>query len=189
MIQSDQRVTHTSMTKTSTVREFPPTTAFPANPTPLSREELQAHYLEMRRNYKGLYISRGMFISKSRNLQQHLIDLAEEREKLLVTLKEKAAEKQSLEGVIQDIEKIRYQEQQLITEFRQEYEAVKVDRGSLLDKFNRMMRAIYRLLNTDLTPNPTKSAKPPEAKKLDPDKEYEEEFSDQSAKGTNKWGD
>ncbi|AII49680.1 hypothetical protein KR52_11080 [Synechococcus sp. KORDI-52] len=40
---------------------FPPTGRFPAEPTSLEREELDAVYLELRKSYRGLMVSRGQY--------------------------------------------------------------------------------------------------------------------------------
>ena len=40
---------------------LPPTGQFPAEPSQLEREELDAVYLELRRSYRGLMVSRGQF--------------------------------------------------------------------------------------------------------------------------------
>ena len=40
---------------------LPPTGQFPAEPSQLEREELDAVYLELRKSYRGLMVSRGQF--------------------------------------------------------------------------------------------------------------------------------
>ncbi len=44
---------------------FPPTGDFPAKPDTLEREELDAAYLELRRCYRGLMVSRGVYRGKA----------------------------------------------------------------------------------------------------------------------------
>ena len=44
---------------------FPSTGHFPSRPDALAREELDAVYLELRRSYKGLMVSRGQYRSKA----------------------------------------------------------------------------------------------------------------------------
>ena len=44
---------------------FPPTGRFPAEPTSLEREELDAVYLELRKSYRGLMVSRGQYRGKA----------------------------------------------------------------------------------------------------------------------------
>jgi Arc/MetJ-type ribon-helix-helix transcriptional regulator len=44
---------------------FPSTGDFPSRPDALAREELDAVYLELRRSYKGLMVSRGQYRSKA----------------------------------------------------------------------------------------------------------------------------
>ena len=48
---------------------LPPTGKFPAEPSQLEREELDAIYLELRRSYRGLMVSRGQFRSRSERNQ------------------------------------------------------------------------------------------------------------------------
>ena len=44
---------------------FPPTGDFPAEPDTLERQELDAAYLELRRCYRGLMVSRGIYRGKA----------------------------------------------------------------------------------------------------------------------------
>ena len=44
---------------------FPSTGDFPAEPDTLEREELDAAYLELRKNYRGLMVSRGVYRGKA----------------------------------------------------------------------------------------------------------------------------
>ena len=44
---------------------FPPTGAFPAEPSALERDELDAAYLELRKSYRGLMVSRGVYRGKA----------------------------------------------------------------------------------------------------------------------------
>jgi hypothetical protein len=62
---------------------LPPTTDFPPDPEPLSREDLNSVYLELRNCYKSSMISRGQFRRRSikardetATLRQNLLDLA-----------------------------------------------------------------------------------------------------------------
>lgn len=62
---------------------LPPTSDFPPDPEPLSREDLNSVYLELRTCYKSSMISRGQFRSRSIKardetamLRQNLLDLA-----------------------------------------------------------------------------------------------------------------
>ena len=62
---------------------LPPTTDLPPDPEPLSREDLNSVYLELRNCYKSSMISRGQFRSRSikardetATLRQNLLDLA-----------------------------------------------------------------------------------------------------------------
>ena len=62
---------------------LPPTPRFPPNPEPLSREDLNNVYLELRNCYKSLMISRGQYRSRAikardetATLRQNLLDLA-----------------------------------------------------------------------------------------------------------------
>ncbi|CAK6698255.1 hypothetical protein [Synechococcus sp. CBW1107] len=62
---------------------LPPTSDFPPDPEPLSREDLNSVYLELRNSYKSLMISRGQYRSRSikardetATLRQNLLDLA-----------------------------------------------------------------------------------------------------------------
>jgi hypothetical protein len=54
----------------------PPTTAYPSDPTALERERLDALYLELRRNYKSLMISRGIHRSRSEKQGEQLRELS-----------------------------------------------------------------------------------------------------------------
>lgn len=62
---------------------LPPTSDFPSDPGPLSREKLNSTYLELRNCYKRSMISRGQYRSRSMKardetatLRQNLLDLA-----------------------------------------------------------------------------------------------------------------
>lgn len=62
---------------------LPPTTDFPPDPEPLSRDDLNTIYLELRNCYKSSMISRGQYRSRSikardetATLKQNLLDLA-----------------------------------------------------------------------------------------------------------------
>ncbi|CAK6692861.1 hypothetical protein VB734_09190 [Synechococcus sp. BA-124 BA4] len=62
---------------------LPPTSDFPPDPEPLSREDLNSVYLELRNCYKSSMISRGQYRSRSikardetATLRQNLLDLA-----------------------------------------------------------------------------------------------------------------
>ena len=62
---------------------LPPTSEFPPDPEPLSREDLNSVYLELRNCYKSSMISRGLYRSRSikardetATLRQNLLDLA-----------------------------------------------------------------------------------------------------------------
>jgi CRISPR/Cas system-associated endonuclease Cas1 len=140
------------------MREYPSTTEFPSRPGQLSRDQLEAAYLELRRNYKGLSVSRGQFAARTRNLQAELIKQNEEFQQLMQRLSELASEKQELQEVMGELEAVSRRQQALVSELRDEFEFVRDDRGNLLDKFNRMMRAIYRFLNPD---RPIVPVKPP----------------------------
>jgi hypothetical protein len=62
---------------------LPPTTDFPPDPEPLSRDDLNTIYRELRNCYKSSMISRGQYRSRSikardetATLKQNLLDLA-----------------------------------------------------------------------------------------------------------------
>ena len=44
---------------------FPPTGRVPSEPADLEREELDAVYLELRKSYRGLMVSRGQYRGKA----------------------------------------------------------------------------------------------------------------------------
>ena len=51
----------------STTKFFPSTSYFPLEISSLERQTLEACYLDLRKNYKGLKISRGLLLSHSRS--------------------------------------------------------------------------------------------------------------------------
>jgi chromosome segregation ATPase len=131
------------------MREYPSTSQFPSRPGHLSREQLEETYLELRQNYKGLAVSRGQFAAKTRRLQVELTQQNEEFQQLMQRLSALAIEKQELQDVMGELEAVGRRQQALVSELRDEFEFVRDDRGNLLEKFNRMMKAIYRFLNPD----------------------------------------
>ena len=142
------------------IKTYPSTTAFPGKPEKLSREELEHHYLTLRGHYKGLMISRGQFASKNRRIQAELVNASQNQQKLVQQLSEMAKENKELYGVAESLKQLTDRQNQLVQEFQTEYEAVKNDRSNLLDpksffeRFNRLMRAAYKLLNQGVMPKP-----------------------------------
>jgi len=152
------------------IKTYPPTTAFPNKPAELSREDLEEHYLTLRGYYKGLMISRGQFAAKNRRVQAELEKSYHDQNQLVQQLTEMAQENKDLFGVAQSLRELTDRQNQLVTEFKTEYEAIKNDRSNLLDptsfreKFNRLMRAAYKLLNQGVMPKPVD----PKPRKEDP---------------------
>jgi chromosome segregation ATPase len=142
------------------IKTYPPTTAFPNKPAELSREDLENHYLTLRGYYKGLMISRGQFAAKNRRVQAELQKYTQEQQKLLEQLSVLAKERKDLQEVARNLERLNHNQNQLIQEFQTEYEAIKSDKSNLLDinsfweKFNRLMRAAYKLVNQGVMPKP-----------------------------------
>jgi hypothetical protein len=56
---------------------YPSTSRFPIHPHQLERATLESHYLNLRRNYKGLMISRGSHRERSLRQRRQLHDLQE----------------------------------------------------------------------------------------------------------------
>jgi chromosome segregation ATPase len=143
------------------MKDYPPTTYFPNKPETLSREQLESSYLELRQNYKGLQLSRGQFAGKAKRLKVELESLNQAQEQLIAKLAHEAQQKQELTSVLNDLRKVSQRQKDLVVQVREEFEAVRDDRGNLVDKFNRIMRAVYQLLHQDLGDvlKPIKSAK------------------------------
>jgi seryl-tRNA synthetase len=152
------------------IKTYPTTTAFPSKPSDLSREELEQHYLTLRGHYKGLMISRGQFAAKNRRIQTELEKSYQDQNQLVQQLTEMAKENKDLYSVSESLKQLTDRQNQLVTEFQTEYEAIKNDRSNLLDptsfweKFNRLMRAAYKLLNQGVMPKPVE----PKPRKEDP---------------------
>ena len=138
------------------IKTYPPTTAFPNKPAELSREELEHHYLTLRGHYKGLMISRGQFAAKNRRIQAELEKYTQEQHKLLAQLSVLAKERKDLQEITSHLERLNNNQSQLIQEFQTEYEAIKESGNfvSLIEKFNRLVRAAYRLVNKGVMPRP-----------------------------------
>lgn len=145
------------------VKTYPSTTCFPANPTQLDRQQLEEAYLNLRHNYKGLQISRGQFVAQNRRYQQKLQEHIQQQENLILQLSQKDLDKNKLQKTVNDLKALTEQQKQLVAEVQGEFNAVKSDRGNIIDKFNRIMRAVYRLLNQDVGyPSPRKVMESPE---------------------------
>ncbi|WP_448571549.1 hypothetical protein [Trichothermofontia sp.] len=139
------------MPKSTTLREYPPTSHFPPQPSQLQRHELEQVYLDLRQHYKGLSISRGQFAGKVQKLRQQLEDQEQQLAHVMQTLALVAQEKQELYAVLDELAVVSRNQKALIDEVKDEFEAVKGNQSlSLLDRFNRMMRAVYRLLNQEV---------------------------------------
>ena len=172
------------------IKTYPSTSAFPNKPEHLNRKELEYHYLSLRGYYKGLMISRGQFAAKNRQVQAELEKYTQEQQRLVRQLSEMTQdntemtrENQALYKIAQDLQELNDRQSQLVTEFKTEYEAIKNDRSNLLDitsfwdKFNRLMRAAYKLLNQGVLP------KPVEPKKLE-NGDDDDDFRDTSPSAT-----
>lgn len=158
------------------MKDYPPTTYFPNHPEKLTREKLESFYLEIRQNYKGLQLSRGQFAGKAKRLQEQLDSLSQEQEKLLEKLSLEATQKQDLHLVIKELQTVSQKQKDLVGKVREEFESVRDDRGNLIDKFNRIMRAVYNLLNQDIS----------DAFKKEKTIEIEDDYTDQSPRGIGK---
>lgn len=132
------------------MKDYPPTSYFPSQPEKLTREELESSYLDIRQNYKGLQLSRGQFAGKAKRLQEELESLSQEQEKLLEKLSLEAINKKELLVVMKELQKVSQRQKYLVGQVRQEFEAVRDDKGNVIKKFNRIMRAVYQLLNQDI---------------------------------------
>ncbi|WP_448562425.1 hypothetical protein [Trichothermofontia sp.] len=139
------------MPKPATLREYPPTTNFPTQLAQLERQELERVYLELRQNYKGLSISRGQLIGKVQTLRQQLEAQERQLAHVMQTLAAVAQEKQELYAVLDELEAVNRKQKALIAEVKDEFEAVKADKSlGVLERLNRIMRAVYQLLYQDL---------------------------------------
>ncbi|MEB3275069.1 MAG: hypothetical protein ACO4CG_06350 [Prochlorothrix sp.] len=152
-------MTTTPDPQVESIKTYPSTTEFPNKPGTLSREDLEHHYLTLRGYYKGLMISRGRFASKSRRVQSELQKYAQKQQKLLQQLSVLAQERKDLQAVARDLERLSNDQSQLIQEFQTEYEAVKEIGNSvnLIERFNRLVRAAYRLVNQGVMPKPVET--------------------------------
>jgi mevalonate kinase len=99
--------------------------------------------------------------------------LNQEQETLLKKLAIEAQNKQNLQIVIKELQSVSLRQKELVTHVREEFEAVREDRGNIIQKFNRMMRAVYRLLNQDVS----------DAFRSEKSIEPEEDLADQSPRG------
>ena len=153
-----------------TIKTYPSTTEFPARPEQLSRENLEQNYLKLRGYYKGLMISRGQFASKNRRIQNELEKYHQEQSKLVAQLSKLAQERKDLYEVTKNLQELTARQDQLMQEFKGEFEAIRDDRSNLInpanfiERFNRIMRAAYRLLNQGVMPKPIDIPKPSPAR-------------------------
>jgi|GEM_PF-3859202 len=149
------------MPKSATLREYPPTHHFPAQPAQLERHELEQVYLELRQNYKGLAISRGQFAGKVQKLRQRLEVQDQQLAHVMEALARVAQEKQELYAILDELEAVSRSQKALIDEVKDEFEVIKADKSLiLLDRFNRLARAVYRLLTHNVIPPKPQSLKP-----------------------------
>ncbi len=152
------------MPKFVNLRTYPPTSHFPPQPSQLERHELEQVYLDLRQNYKGLSISRGQFAGKVQALRQQLEVQEQQLAHVMQTLARVAEEKQELYAVLDELEAVNRSQKALIDEVKDEFEAIKSDKSlSLMERFNRLARAVYRLLTKGILPS---EPQPPES---DPD--------------------
>lgn len=152
------------MPKSANLRAYPPTSHFPSRPSQLQRHELEQVYLDLRQNYKGLSISRGQFAGKVQTLRQHLEVQEQQLAHVMQTLARVAQEKQEIYAVLDELEAVNRSQKALIDEVKDEFEAIKSDKSlSLMERFNRLARAVYRLLTKGILPP---EPQPPES---DPD--------------------
>lgn len=140
------------MPKSVNLRTYPPTSYFPPQPSQLERHELEQVYLDLRQNYKGLSISRGQFAGKVQALRQQLEVQEQQLAHVMQTLARVAQEKQELYAVLDELEAVNRSQKALIDEVKDEFDAIKEDKSlSLLERFNRLARAVYQLLTKGIT--------------------------------------
>jgi hypothetical protein len=158
------------------MKDYPSTSHFPSEPKKLSREALESSYLEIRQNYKGLQLSRGQFAGKSKQLQSELELLNQAQDKLLAKLSQEANQKQELLEVVQELQKVSLRQKELVSQVREEFEFVRDDKGNIIQKFNRIMRIVFKFLNQDVS----------DAFRNEKVIESKEDWTDQSPRGIGK---
>jgi chromosome segregation ATPase len=142
------------------IKAYPSTSEFPGKPEHLTRENLEHHYLTLRGHYKGLMISRGQFATKNRRIQNELEKYHQEQSKLVAQLSTLAQERKELYEVAKNLQELTARQDELMQEFKGEFEVIRDDRSNLMnpanfiERFNRIMRAAYRLLNEGVMPKP-----------------------------------
>lgn len=95
-------------------------------------------------------MSRGRFATKAAKLQWELEKLDLAFDQLSAQLIQEAENNHELQSFIVELKAVSQRQKQLVSEVRREFEAVRGDRGNIIEKFNRIMRAVYQLLNQDV---------------------------------------
>jgi hypothetical protein len=82
---------------------LPPTSAYPSDPARLERERLETVYLELRRNYKSLMISRGLHRSRSEKQGTQLRELGQRLRVLAAREASVRAEAYAMLEIVSDV--------------------------------------------------------------------------------------
>lgn len=154
-------------------KEYKSVTEYPLHTENLSREELEAHYQNLRNTYRSLTNSRGQLVRRQNEAKANLITLEQnlkqtrtrlenvnaEREKLQKALAHSVeAQKQlkdwgdSLNQEVKGLQEQLNATTQLIEDFESVYDEVSNDKGPLsaVRRLQLLLKAAHRLLNTDI---------------------------------------
>lgn len=126
--------------------DLPSTTTFPADPTALEREALDATYLTLRSSYRSLMVSRGVHRSQSQRSQQAMRALEEKLRSIAereASVRAEAYEMlEIVTGVIGDLEDAG---DDLVNEFAAYQKGRKTYAGGSF--IGRMIQAVIRFIN------------------------------------------
>lgn len=125
---------------------LPPTSAYPSDPAPLERERLEALYLELRRNYKSLMISRGVFRSHAERRGSQLKEL-EQRLRALAT--REASVRQEAYRMLEIVTDVVEHLEDAGDDLSHEFAAYRKGGGAYAggSRIGRLIQAVIRFLN------------------------------------------
>lgn len=159
---------------TAGYKDYRSVTEFAAHPEQLSREALEATYLDLRSTYKSLVLSRGQLVRRQTEAKAKIADLNQSSQRLQAALQKVNEEKQKLQASLAHNTQLRSQLEawgneltaqvddlqakmdattHLLGEFEAVYEEVQADSGflSVGRRLLRLLQAAHKLLNTDVS--------------------------------------
>jgi len=154
-------------------KEYKSVSEFPLHTEKLSREELEAHYQNIRNTYRSLTISRGQLFRRQNEAKANLITLQQKLKQTTTTLEKVNAETEKLQKSLahsveaqqqlkfwgdslnEEVKDLKHQlnvTTQLIEDFESVYEEVSNDKGqfSVGHRLLVLIKAAHKLLNTDI---------------------------------------